>query len=111
MFDFVASSEDPAVSVQWLCNAAGIHERTLERAVRAKFDCTVQDLLRRRRFHEARRKLLFADPGATTVTRISYELGFYDGGRFAKDYHSCFGEFPSQTLKSPPIERVEPLLA
>lgn len=110
MFDFVASSAEPALSVHQLCNAAGVNERTLERAVRAKFDCTVQDLLRRRRFHEARRKLLFADPGATTVTRISYELGFYDGGRFAKDYLSFFGEFPSQTLKSPPVERVGPLL-
>ncbi|MGI3124463.1 helix-turn-helix domain-containing protein [Nitratireductor sp. PBL-C9] len=110
MYDFLEASDEPRLTVAGLCRMAGIHERTLERAVRAKFDCTVHALLRRRRLHEARRMLLFADAFTNNVTRISHELGFYDGGRFARDYAALFGELPSQTLRQNAIETVTPLL-
>ncbi|MEW9835808.1 AraC family transcriptional regulator [Mesorhizobium marinum] len=110
MYDWIMSTGDLVVTVGQLCANAGIHERTLERAVRAKFDCTVQDLLRRMRIHEARRRLLYADRTETSVTEASYDLGFYDGGRFARDYKRMFGELPYQTLKGPPVRKIEPLL-
>jgi AraC family transcriptional regulator, ethanolamine operon transcriptional activator len=111
MFEYLKAESEPVSSVGQLCIEAGINERTLERAVRAKFDCTVQSLLRRLRMHEARRRLLLTDRQNSTVTEIAYELGFYDCGRFAGDYRRQFGELPSHTLKIPKAGAIEPLFA
>ncbi len=110
LYAYLAAAPDPAVPVARICRDAGIGERTLERAVRARFDCTVQQLLRRRRFHEARRRLLAAEAGEATVTGVAYDLGFYDGGRFARDYRGLFGEMPSGTLRRGKRDAVEGVL-
>jgi AraC family ethanolamine operon transcriptional activator len=109
MFEFMMSHYEPVTTVGHVCSATGINERTLERAVRAKFDCTVHSFLRRQRMHEARRRLLFSDRQKTSVTEIAYELGFFDCGRFAGDYRRRFGELPSSTLHNSKIDKVEPL--
>lgn len=110
LFEYLSDQAEPPLSISRLCRTAGISERTLERAVRAKFDCTVQSLLRRRRFHEARRRLLYSEPDRASVTSISHDLGFYDCGRFARDYRTLFEEIPSSTLRRPPVDPVDPLL-
>ncbi|TYC59805.1 helix-turn-helix domain-containing protein [Rhodobacterales bacterium] len=99
MFEIFAESAESVLSVTQLCRLLDVNERTLERAVRARYDCTVQALLRRHRLHEARRRLLSANRQLTSVTEISFDLGFFDPGRFAGAYRRYFGELPSQTLK------------
>jgi hypothetical protein len=51
--------------------------------------------------HLARRKLMMADPSATTVTEIATEHGFWELGRFSVQYRWLFGEPPSSTLEGP----------
>ncbi|MBN9672988.1 AraC family transcriptional regulator [Roseibium aggregatum] len=99
MFEILAGENYRVPSVKELCRTMEVSERTLERAVRARFDCTVQALLRRFRLHEARRHLLAIDRQRGSVTEIAFNLGFFDPGRFAGEYRRTFGELPSQTLK------------
>lgn len=106
MYEVLLSNNKAPMTVSQVCSQTGINERTLERAVRAKFDCTVQDLLRRRRMHEARRQLLYSGSDKSSVTQVSYSLGFHDGGRFARDYRRMFGEYPSETLQRKPVKAV-----
>lgn len=107
MYEALLANNQALMTVSQVCSETGINERTLERAVRAKFDCTVHNLLRRRRLHEARRLLLQSGRDQASVTQISYSLGFHDGGRFARDYKRVFGEYPSQTLQRKPVKRVQ----
>ena len=60
---------------------------------------TAADFLRMQRFHAARRRLINAEPELNTVTKISYETGFYHLGRFAGCYQQLFHELPSRTLQ------------
>ena len=106
MYEVLLANNAAPMTVSQVCSQTGINERTLERAVREKFDCTVQDLLRRRRIHEARRQLLYSRSDKSSVTQVSYSSGFHDGGRFARDYRRMFGEYPSQTLKRKPVKAV-----
>jgi AraC-like DNA-binding protein len=88
-------------SVSELCAKAGVCERMLQRGVRAQFDCTVVQLLRKWRLHAARRRLLVAGPNETTVSHVAITFGFRDFGRFASSYRQLFGEYPSVTLADP----------
>ena len=88
-------------SVSELCSGAGVSERSLQRAVRRQFDCTVIQLLRKWRLHEARRRLLAAGPKETTVSAVALTLGFSDFGRFAAAYERLFDEYPTATLAGP----------
>lgn len=97
--DYVHCVDPFYLTVSELCAGAGVHERTLERAMRGSLGCTVREFLRRRRLHIARRLLLGAELHATKVTTVAFDLGFYDLGRFASDYRKLFGEKPSETLK------------
>ena len=54
-----------------------------------------------RRMTLARRLLMRGEPGATTVTRVATGCGFGELGRFAVQYHTLFGEAPSETLRRP----------
>ena len=107
MYEVLLANNNAPMTVGQVCSQTGINERTLERAVRGKFDCTVQNLLRRRRIHEARRQLLCSGSDKSSVTQVSYSLGFHDGGRFARDYRRMFGEYPSKTLQRKPVKAVQ----
>ena len=57
-----------------------------------------------RRMHLVRRALLLATPGASTVTQIAMDHGFWELGRFSTQYRSFFGEPASVTLHRTPSE-------
>ena len=99
--DYLQMYDCENVSVSKLCQQTGVNERTLERGVRATFDCTVLSFLRRWRLHAARRRLVSTAPDEGSVTEIAYSLGFYDLGRFSTKYRREFGEYPSQALQRP----------
>ena len=50
--------------------------------------------------HEAaQRSLIAADPHSATVSEVATRYGFFNFGRFARDYQKAFHEKPSDTLK------------
>lgn len=85
-------------SVSELCANIGVQQRTLERGVRAQFDCTVVQFLRKWRLNAARQRLVALGPQDGKVSDVAMSFGFFDLGRFASAYRACFGENPSETL-------------
>jgi AraC-like DNA-binding protein len=85
-----------------LCRAAGVSERTLEYAFRETMGLTPVAYLIRLRLHQARRALLAATQGSTTVSTVALDCGFWHFGDFSRAYRECFGELPSDTLRREP---------
>ncbi len=74
--------------------------RTLQQHARAAGSPPPSTLLRDARFRRARRLLVEAVPGHTSVTAIAQSCGFGHLGRFAAEYRARYGENPTTTLHS-----------
>ena len=94
-------SEDRHVSVGELTAAAGVSERTLEAAFNEFFDDVPAHYLQLRRAQLIHSALRAAKVGEKSVTEILADHGEWEFGRFAGNYHSLYGELPSQTLRAP----------
>ena len=55
--------------------------------------------LKRRRLNHVYQSLRDSNYSETTVTEIVTRFGFFEFGRFARDYQLIFGEYPSETLR------------
>ena len=97
--DFVEQHDNEYLLVEDLATAAGVSERTLRTAFQEYFSVGPARYLKLRTLHQARRRLKAADPLKNTVTEIATQLGVWELGRFAHDYHCLFGELPSETLR------------
>ena len=82
-----------------LCAAANVSERTLQNAFNNIMGMSPLTYLHRLRLHRARDELRKAKSGATTVTDVALNWGFWHFGEFSRAYRNCFGEVPSTTLK------------
>ena len=82
-----------------LCAAANASERTLQNAFNDIMGMSPLTYLHRLRLHRARDELRKAKSGATTVTDVALNWGFWHFGEFSRAYRNCFGEVPSTTLK------------
>jgi AraC-like DNA-binding protein len=85
------------VSVHEIAGALGIGVRSLEAGFRRWKDETPIAFMRRLRLAAARERL--SAPGATSVTTVAFELGFFHLPRFSQYYRAAFGELPSETLR------------
>jgi AraC-like DNA-binding protein len=85
-----------------LCRAAGVSERTLEYAFKEIMGLAPMAYLIPVRLHRARRALLAATHGSTTVAAVALDWGFWHFGEFSRAYRECFGELPSDTLRRKP---------
>jgi AraC family ethanolamine operon transcriptional activator len=84
-----------------LATAAGVSVRTLETAFKEYFDEVPSHYLQLRRIKQIHSALCAAKVGEKTVTEILADHGEWEFGRFAGNYRSLYGEFPSQTLQAP----------
>jgi AraC-like DNA-binding protein len=89
---------DQPLHISALCRALTVSERTLRKAFHKTYGLPPCRHLRMLRLSEARRALLSADCGMTTVTEVAMCFGFAELGRFSVEYRKVFGESPSQTL-------------
>ncbi len=99
---FALSHLGDLLHVSDLCRAAGVGERTLQSAFREVTGLTPVAYLMRLRLHRARRALLEATQGSTTVSTVALDSGFWHFGDFSRAYRECFGELPSDTLRREP---------
>jgi AraC family transcriptional regulator, ethanolamine operon transcriptional activator len=90
---------DQSLSIADLSQHCGIPERSLRTAFQRCFGLSPFEYLRLQRLHRARKLLSSKGPDETTVSKIAFELGFWELGRFAATYRRLFGERPSETLK------------
>jgi AraC family transcriptional regulator, ethanolamine operon transcriptional activator len=100
--DYALSHLDERVYVTDLCRAAAVSERALEYAFREVMGLTPVGYLIRLRLHRVRQALLAATHGATTVSTVALDWGFWHFGEFSRAYKDCFGELPSDTLRRKP---------
>lgn len=88
---------DQPMTIEELAEAGGMNKRSLQRAFQVRFEMSPMEFVRRRRLEEAR-AMLASGASGMTVTAVALRVGFGHMGRFARDYHSHFGEKPSETL-------------
>jgi len=98
----VEENPDQPLYIPELCATIGVSDRTLRVCCQEQLGMSPKRYLLLRRMNFARQALRDGSPGATTVTEIATQYGFWQFGRFAGEYRSLFGESPSATLGRPP---------
>lgn len=81
-----------------LCRELHLSRRTLQRAFTETLGIGPARYLSHKRLIAVRAELRRADPAELRVTDAATKYGFWQLGRFARDYRQMFGERPSETL-------------
>jgi len=97
----VEENPDQPLYIPELCRLIEVPGRTLRACCQEQLGMSPKRYLLLRRLHLARRALRENSPTTTSVTEIATQYGFWQFGRFAGEYNSLFGEFPSTTLGRP----------
>ena len=84
--------------------AAQVSERTLRNTFQEYFGVGPIRLLKVRQLREIRAALSAADCGKETVAHIAARFGVWDFNLFARNYRALYGETPSATLRTAPVE-------
>jgi len=100
---FFAAQLAQPIQVTQLCAGLGISVGTLERACVDSYGVGPKQLLTLLRLARARRLLLSAAAGDTTVSKVAEACGLFHVGRFSTTYAALYGESPSTTLRSTPV--------
>jgi AraC-like DNA-binding protein len=100
--EVLSAHESVPLYVAEICTAIAVSERTLRACCQKQLGMSPIRYLWLRRMHLARRALVRAAPGTSTVTRIAADHGFWELGRFAVEYRTLFGDSPSETLRRSP---------
>ena len=86
------------LSLAELCDAAGVGKSKLHDCFVETHGVSPMAYMRARRLNAAREWLLDPFDPPRSVKDVALALGFVNGGRFAADYRSLFGETPSETF-------------
>jgi AraC-like DNA-binding protein len=98
--DYIRHHYAEHLTVEKLALVAGVSTRTLFAGFRDFRRVTPMTYLKSYRLDKARQALQSGDAtGVTGVTKVALDSGFSHLGRFAKHYHSRFGELPSMTAR------------
>jgi AraC-like DNA-binding protein len=97
--DYIEAHLDQSVTVADLVAATGVAGRTLFMHFKNFKGVSPMRYLRNARLSRVRQALLRSDTEAN-VTEIAMSMGFIHMGRFSVVYRRCFGESPSETLRS-----------
>lgn len=95
--DFMLERQENPPSIREVCAFLMASERTLHNAFREVYDVSPKRFLKAQRLFAVRRVLKSSGPAAR-VRDIAFSFGFWDLGRFAREYRRMFGELPSSTL-------------
>ncbi len=96
--DYINAHLSDSLNLETLTGAIGVSERTLEYAFRDVCDSTPLQYIKACRLQAVRRQLLDADAAAVAVSSVALDHGLSHFSYFARDYHTLFGEYPSETL-------------
>jgi len=87
------------LSVDDLCAAAGVSDRTLRTVFLEQFGVSPHRYLMIRRVQAIHHALRHAQ-GGETITSLCSDHGVWDFGRFARQYRQLYGVLPSQDLRA-----------
>jgi len=97
--ELIEAKPDSPLYLTEICDNLGVSSRTLRTHCQEHLGMAPHRYLWLRRMTLARRQLVRAEQGTTTVTDIATGCGFGELGRFSVQYHTLFGETPSETLR------------
>jgi AraC-like DNA-binding protein len=97
---YLRAQGDQPVSLSDLCAALQAGDARLREAYRRVYGTSPSRYLRLRRLHLARRKLRATRHEECSVSAAAASLGFFEFGRFAREYRATFGELPSRTPRA-----------
>ena len=98
--DYIRHHYAEPLTVEKLALVAGVSTRTLFAGFRDFRRVAPMTYLKSYRLDKARQALQGGEAsGVTGVTKVALDSGFSHLGRFAKHYHSRFGELPSMTAR------------
>jgi transcriptional regulator GlxA family with amidase domain len=103
--ELARASLGEARTIPEICAVLMIGQRTLARAVRAVRGRTPSRCLHDLALAEAHAAL--QDPATRSVRQVALRCGFRELGRFAADYRTEYGEYPSETLRRNSAERLD----
>ena len=98
--DFIEVNLDLPLGLETLARVVGVTPRTLSTACRETLGITLVQYISNRRLIAANYRLRHSDKTQTTVTDTALTYGFVHMGRFSRDYHILFGEYPLKTLSA-----------
>jgi AraC-like DNA-binding protein len=98
--DYLDATGHRPVHISEICAHLNVTRRTLHRAFFDALGLGPITFLRHKRLCAIHSALRDSDPATTTVAQIAIQHGFIELGRFSHYYHSLFGEYPSETLRS-----------
>jgi AraC-like DNA-binding protein len=94
-----AAPERP-LTAETLAREVNASPRLLQAGFREHLGVSPMQYLRNERLRRVHEDLTQTDPARRpTVAEVAYRWGFTHLGRFASDYRSRYGEYPSQTLR------------
>lgn len=96
--EWVDGQPPAAIQIADLCRALHLSRRTLHRAFAETLGMGPARYLTLKRLSAVRTELRRSDPAAIKVTDTAIKYGFWELGRFAREYRQMFGERPSETL-------------
>ena len=95
--EFLEANWNKPIDIVALARVANVSARTLFRGFRKERGQSPAEYLKELRLRRA--LVILENPDLdTTVTQVALTCGFLNGGHFAHDYQSQFGELPSETL-------------
>lgn len=97
--DYIDSHCTEQITIQQLANVAGVSVPYLFSMFRKWKGITPMNYISNIRYERVHNALKKADDG-TLVSDIAMEWGFYQLGRFSKEYKKRYGENPSMTLRN-----------
>jgi transcriptional regulator GlxA family with amidase domain len=89
------TEKEPAMTT--LCRLIEVPQRTLNLCCQEQLGMSAKNYLILRRMYLANNVLNTPECSAMSVTDIATRFGFWNFGRFSKDYRELFGELPSRT--------------
>jgi AraC-like DNA-binding protein len=96
--DWVDGQPPATIQIADICRALHLSRRTLHRAFAETLGMGPARYLMLKRLAAVRAELRKSDPAAINVTDTATRYGFWELGRFAREYRQMFGERPSDTL-------------
>jgi len=106
--NWVEGQSPDTIQLADLCRVLRLSRRTLHRAFAETLGMGPARYLARQRLTAVRAELRRSNPAAIKVTDTATKYGFWELGRFAREYRRTFGERPSETLGKGMRRRAEP---
>lgn len=82
-----------------ISDVSEVSSRMIQYAFVKYFNQSPTAFITNARLCKVREELIKANRKDTTVTKVAMDWGFHHASNFARNYHSFFGEYPSDTLQ------------